>query len=525
MIKTKETISISGPHIAGQEKILTKAALRFLEKISEKFEPERRTILEERELAQAAFNKGALPSFLKQTEAIRQDPNWRISTVPKDLEKRWVEITGPVERKMMINAFNSGADVFMADFEDSLSPTWQNVIEGQLNLIDAVNKQISYRSPEGKDYVLKDHIATLIVRPRGFHLIEKHCSLDGNPISASFFDFALYLFHNASTLMQNGTAPYFYLPKLEGHKEAKLWNDVFLFAQEMLGIPRGTIKATVLIETIPAAFEMEEILFELKEHIVGLNAGRWDYIFSIIKKFAKQNHFLFPDRSQITMTTNFMQAYAKLLIHTCHKRGAHAMGGMAAFIPSRKDPVINANALEKVKEDKLRETREGFDGTWVAHPDLVPIAKEVFQNELKEKTHQKEKQQDGHFIKEEELLNFSIPGGEITEQGVRQNIAIALQYIESWLKGLGAVAINNLMEDAATAEISRSQLWQWIHHGAVIQGKTLVTKELFDNYLLEEMVQRAPSDSLNEAAKLLSQMVKSDHFENFFTLLAYKNLE
>lgn len=517
MTKIKETAAISGPHVPDQEKILTKPALRFLEAICEKFEPERQRLLEEREVAQAAFNKGAMPSFLKKTEAIRKDSSWKVGPIPKDLERRWVEITGPVERKMMINALNSGADVFMADFEDSLSPTWENVIAGQLNLIDAVNKKISYQNPDGKEYLLKDNIATLMVRPRGFHLIEKHCTLHGKPVSASFFDFALYLFHNAAALNQQGTGPYFYLPKMESHEEAKLWDDVFVFAQELLSIPRGTIKATVLIETLPAAFEMEEILYVLKDHIVGLNAGRWDYIFSIIKKFARQDFFNFPDRSQITMTTEFMKAYTKLLIQTCRKRGAYAMGGMAAFIPSRKDPKINEVALKKVQEDKLRETKEGFNGTWVAHPDLVSVAREVFQNAEKQ-THK------AVDVKAQELLQFTIHDGAITEAGVRSNIAIALHYMESWLSGQGAVAINNLMEDAATAEISRSQLWQWIHHGAVMEGETLISKELFEKYLLEEMVKKQPSEILNEAARILSHVVKSENFENFFTTIAYESL-
>lgn len=518
-MKIKETcLAIQGPEIPGQEIILSKPALLFLEQICEKFEEEREALLKEREVAQAAYDKGALPAFLKETEAIRQDDRWRTAAIPKDLEIRWVEITGPVERKMMINALNSGADVFMADFEDSLSPSWRNVLEGQLNLIDAVNKTISFKSSEGKEYALNDKIATLIVRPRGLHLEEKHCTMKGKPISASFFDFGLYLFHNASKLSQNGSGPYFYLPKLESHKEAKLWNDVFIYAQELLNIPIGTIRATVLIETITAAFEMEEILFVLKEHIIGLNAGRWDYIFSIIKKFAKQNHFLFPDRSQILMTASFMQAYTKLLIQTCRKRGAYAMGGMAAFIPNRKDLEINAHALKKVEEDKLRETEEGFDGTWVAHPDLVQTAREVFKNARRT-------MHEVVTVRAEDLLNFDIPGGAITEQGVRGNIAIALHYMESWLKGQGAVAINNLMEDAATAEISRSQLWQWIHHGGVINGEKLITKDLFEKFLLEEMVKKEPSQALNQAAKILSYLVKSDRFENFFTVLAYQMLD
>lgn len=520
-----KTITINGPLIDGQDKVLTRPAIRFLEKIAEKFESEREKILEERLLAQAAFHKGALPSFLKDTQAIRNDSSWKVAPIPKNLEKRWVEITGPVERKMMINALNSGADVFMADFEDSLSPTWKNVIEGQINLKDAVNQQLTFKSPDGKVYVLNEKTAILMVRPRGFHLVEKHCLVEGKPISASFFDFGLYLFHNYASLLQKDSVPYFYLPKLESHKEAKLWNEVISYAEEFLSIPKGTIKVTVLIETIPAAFEMEEILFSLKDYIVGLNAGRWDYIFSIIKKFSNQSHFLFPDRSQITMTVPFMRAYTRLLVHTCHKRGAHAMGGMAAFIPSRKDPQVNAKALAKVEEDKLREIDEGFDGTWVAHPDLVPLAHSVFDKRLKGKSHQKERILTDFVCREEDLLNFAIPDSEITEEGFKQNVSVALQYIYSWLKGQGAVAIHNLMEDAATAEISRSQLWQWIHHGAAINNNFLISKEFFEKCLIEEIQKNSPSDQLNIAAKILSHLVKEMHFEDFFTTLAYQNLE
>ncbi|MGK5595266.1 MAG: malate synthase A [Parachlamydiaceae bacterium] len=516
---------IDGPFVPVQNQILTRDAIRFLEQLHTTFEERRQSLLEKRKIDQIAYDKGALPSFLETTEKIRSDLSWRVAPIPPNLEKRWVEITGPVERKMMINALNSGADVFMADFEDSLSPTWPNVIEGQANLIDAVRKKISFTSPEGKTYFLKDQIATLMVRPRGLHLKEKHLSVDDQSIAGAFFDFGLYVFHNAHYLVANGLAPYFYLPKLESHEEAHLWNDIFIFAQDYLGIPQGTFKSTVLIETIPAAFEMEEILFELKEHCLGLNAGRWDYIFSIIKKFAEQDQFLLPDRNQITMTTEFMQAYTKLLVNTCHKRGAHAIGGMAAFIPSRKDPEINQAAISKVQADKLRETREGFDGTWVAHPDLVPIAEEAFKAYLHDQPHQKEHFQSDLLVTAEELLYFVISDGKITEEGLRSNISVALQYIESWLRGQGAVAISNLMEDAATAEISRSQVWQWIRHGATLPGDRLITHELVQVILKEERRKRPSSRELDIAAGLLAKIIGKLDFTEFFTLLAYEQLD
>ncbi len=516
---------IDGPFVPVQNQILTREAIRFLEQLHVKFEERRQSLLEKRRMDQIAYDKGALPSFLEVTKKVRNDLSWRVAPIPPNLEKRWIEITGPVERKMMINALNSGADVFMADFEDSLSPTWQNVIEGQANLIDAVRGKISFKSPEGKEYHLKDQTATLMVRPRGLHLKEKHLSIDDQPIAGAFFDFGLYVFHNAHYLVANGLAPYFYLSKLESHEEARLWNDLFTFAQEYLGISSGTFKATVLIETIPAAFEMEEILFELKEHCLGLNAGRWDYIFSIIKKFAEHDLFLFPDRNQITMTTAFMQAYTKLLINTCHKRGAHAIGGMAAFIPSRKNPEINQVAISKVQADKLRETQEGFDGTWVAHPDLVPIAEEIFKNHFRGKPHQKERFQNDLQVTVEELLYFVIPEGNITEEGLRTNIAIALQYIESWLRGQGAVAINNLMEDAATAEISRSQVWQWIRHGAALPDDRLVTRELVHRVLREERKKLPSSKELDEAAGILTKIISNIEFTEFFTSLAYEQLD
>lgn len=497
------------------KEVLSKEALEFLKELHSNFEAKRQELLQKRKIRQADLNKGNLPAFLKETEAVREDKSWQVSAIPADLERRWVEITGPAERKMIINALNSGADVFMADFEDALSPTWENVLSGQKNLSDAIDGSISFTSPEGKEYRLKPKTATLVVRPRGFHLNEKHLLIDHTPISASLFDFGLFMFHNAKKLIQKGSGPYFYLPKLESHLEARLWNEIFLFAQNRLKIPRGTIKATVLIETILAAFEMEEILYELREHIIGLNAGRWDYIFSIIKKFAAKKDFLFPDRSQITMGVPFMRAYAELLVQTCHARGAHALGGMAAFIPSRKHLDITENALIRVREDKVRESSQGFDGTWVAHPDLVQVSREIFEKALQGQDHQK-KLLKRDVIKAEDLLRFQIPGGKITEEGFKANVAVALEYITAWLNGQGAVAINFLMEDAATAEICRSQLWQWLHHGAVLENGTHVTKELFERCLTDV------SEADPRAVDILKGIVSKETFTEFLTLPAYE---
>lgn len=514
------------------DKVLTEDALHFIEELHHRFNAKRKELLQKRVQRQKLFDSGQSLDFLKETEAVRNDPTWSIAPIPSDLANRKVEITGPVERKMMINALNSGAKVFMADFEDSLSPTWVNVIDGQANLMDAVNRQLEYVSPEGKKYALNDKLATLMVRPRGWHLPEKHLLIDHEPVSASLFDFGLYFFHNAKQLIANGTAPYFYLPKMESHLEARLWNEVFIYAQEYLKIPRGKIRATVLIETIPAAFEMEEILFELKEHSAGLNAGRWDYLFSIIKRFKNHQDLLFPDRVQVNMTVPFMRAYATLLVSTCHKRGAHAMGGMAAFIPSRKDAAINARALEAVREDKLREVEQGFDGTWVAHPDLVPVALEIFDQALGEKDNQiNAKSNAGQKITTNNLLNFEVFGGSITEAGLRLNIGVALQYIACWLSGLGAVAIFNLMEDAATAEISRAQIWQWVHHpeGKLNDGRK-ITVELVEEIAEEERQKvlvrlGAPyQPHIEKAWAVLKSMTSQQQFEEFLTLVAYKEL-
>ncbi len=516
-----------------EEKVLNLEAQQFLVKLHHQFNKQRLLLLQKRKERQEHIRNGHIPDFLKETAFIRHDPQWKVAPTPKDLEIRWVEITGPTDRKMMINALNSGADVFMADFEDANSPTWKNMVEGQANLKEAIAGNLSYTTPEGKDYRLNEKVAVILVRPRGWHLNEKHVLIDDEPISASLFDFGLAFFHNAKELLEKGSGPYFYLPKLESHQEARLWNEVFKFSQQELGLPQGTIRATVLCETILAAFEMEEILYELRDHASGLNAGRWDYIFSIIKKFQDSNDLIFPDRGQITMTAPFMRAYTELLVRTCHKRGAYAMGGMAAFIPNRKNQSVTETALAKVKEDKLRESKDGFDGTWVAHPDLVPIAHEIFEKALKGKSHQKDNMRTEVDVQAYDLMNFEIPGGELTESGLRQNVSVALQYLNAWLRGIGAVAINNLMEDVATAEISRAQLWQWLHHGARLEGGESITKELYQKIVTEECEHlktlyqghSEALDKIKEAQDLLNQLVLHKEFPEFLTLIAYKNLD
>ena len=513
---------ILGGPVSGSEIVLSDAALAFVANLHRAFDGRRRELLARRAERQKRFDAGELPAFLAETAGVRNGA-WSVAETPPDLQKRWVEITGPVERKMMINALNSGASVFMADFEDSLSPTWENVVRGQANLMDAVRRTISFASPEGKEYRLNPAIATLLVRPRGWHLTEKHVLVDGEPVSASLFDFGLYLFHNAAALEERGTGPYFYLPKMESHLEARLWNDVFVAAQDALKIPRGTIRATVLIETIPAAFEMDEILHELKEHSSGLNAGRWDYLFSLIKKFHARADLVLPDRAQITMTVPFMRAYTELLVKTCHRRGAHAMGGMAPFIPTRKDPEVNAAALAKVKDDKLREAGDGFDGTWVAHPDLVPVAWEVFEKQLGTKAHQKERLREEVVADAAKLVDARVPNGTVSEAGFRLNVNVALQYLSSWLQGNGAAAIFNLMEDAATAEISRAQLWQWIHGGAKLADGRTATKDLYRQIQAEELpkIGGIGSGRLKDAVLLLDELVLSDTFAEFLTPRAY----
>ncbi|HUK82602.1 MAG TPA: malate synthase A [Verrucomicrobiae bacterium] len=536
MISRDQTIiqgvTLSGGRTADSDVVLTPTALTFLTKLHRAFDTRRRQLLEKRFERQGRLDSGALPTFLTETQAIRDDPTWRVAPVPADLQKRHVEITGPTDKKMLINALNSGADVFMADFEDANSPTWANMVQGQANLTAAIEHALTFATPE-KNYALNERVATLMVRPRGWHLVEKHVLVDGEPISGSLFDFGLYFFHNAKRLLAKGTGPYFYLPKLENHLEARLWNEVFNLAQDELSIPRGTIKATVLVETILAAYEMDEILYELRDHIVGLNAGRWDYMFSCIKKFRKQPGFVFPDRAQVTMTVPFMRAYTELLVKTCHQRGAHAMGGMAAFIPSRKDPQVNEVALTKVREDKLRESSDGFDGTWVAHPDLVPVAKQVFDSALGTKPHQKERLREEVRVSAEQLRDFGVPTGTITENGLRNNISVALQYIEAWLRGNGAVAIYNLMEDTATAEISRSQVWQTLYHHAEMADGRRATLDLYRKLLPQELdkiremwgEKNFATSRIDLATQIFDQLVTDDRFADFLTLRAYDYLD
>ena len=503
--------------------ILSDEAVAFLETLQREFNARRKDLLTEREKRQGAYNNGELPDFLEETKEVREG-DWQVAPCPNDLKDRRVEITGPAERKMTINALNSKANVFMADLEDALSPTWENVVTGQQNLKEAVRGTLRLEDEaRGKTYELEDEVATLLVRPRGWHLVEKHLEVDGEPISASLFDFGLYMFHNAQERLDRGTGPYFYLPKLEHYQEARLWNDVINFTQDALGIPRGSVRATVLIETIHAAYQMEEILYELREHISGFNAGRWDYIFSFIKTFHSREDMTLPDRGQVTMTVPFMHAYTELMIKTCHKRGAHAIGGMAAFIPSRNDPEVTENALAKVAEDKKREAEAGCDGTWVAHPGLIPTAKEQFDAVLGDKPNQVQRQRDDVSVSAKDLINTDIENASVSEAGVRQNINVALQYINSWLSGTGAAAIFNLMEDAATAEISRAQLWQWLHHGATLENGEQMSVELYDRVKKEEL-ETLEGDHLQDAAEILDDLVKNDHFQTFLTLKAYSCL-
>ena len=505
-------------------RVLTPEALAFVARLAEKFDATRRGLLERRKARQADFDRGVLPDFLTETKSVRRD-SWNVAPPPKDLEDRRVEITGPVERKMMINALNSGARVFMADFEDALSPTWENVVQGQANLQDAIKRTLTFTSPEGKAYKLNDKIATLVVRPRGWHLDERHATLGDAPVSASLFDFGLCFFHNAKELLARGSGPYFYLPKLESHLEARLWNDVFTFAENALGVPQGTIRCTVLIETILGAFEMEEILYELRDHGPALNAGRWDYMFSIIKKFRTQASMVLPDRVQVTMTVPFMRAYTELLVATCHRRGAHAIGGMAAFIPSRKDAEVNARAIAKVTEDKDREAGDGFDGTWVAHPDLVPVAQASFDKVLGTHPNQKQRLRDDVRTTGAQLVALGIPGSSVTEAGVRTNVSVALQYLASWLAGVGAAGINNLMEDAATAEISRAQLWQWIRNKTVLADGRTMTTSVYAAVRDEERKKLSTVPHLDAAAQLLDGLVLAAEFTEFLTIPAYGELD
>ena len=517
-------VQAAGSGVQGWERVLTPAALEFVGRLHVGLNPARLDLLLRRDLRQADLDRGVKLDFLPAAREIRET-QWRVAPAPPDLEDRRVEITGPVERKMMINALNSGAKVFMADFEDSLSPTWDDVIAGQVNLQDAVRRRLEYTSPEGKRYELNERLATLVVRPRGWHLHEKHVIVDEQPISAALFDFGLYVFHNARELLDRGSGPYLYLPKLESHAEAQLWNNAFVQAQEMLGIPRGTIRATVLIETIPAAFEMDEILYVLREHAAGLNAGRWDYLFSIIKKH-RASGLVLPDRAQLTMAVPFMRAYTELLVATCHRRGAHAIGGMAAYIPSRRDAEVNEVALAKVREDKERESAAGFDGTWVAHPDLVPVAGEVFDRHLGDRQHAKHRLRDDVRVTADDLLDFRIEGGRITEQGVRNDVSVSIQYLDAWFQGVGAVAINNLMEDTATAEIARAQLWQWLHHGATLDDGRPLTHDLYRDVRDQEIAALGGPQQgrIAEASVLLDELVLDHLFTEFLTLPAYERL-
>jgi malate synthase len=490
--------------------VLTPEAREFLTELHRRFEPRRRELLEARHARAERLREGELPGFLEETRAVREG-DWRVEPVPAELQDRRVEITGPVDRKMVINALNSGARMFMADFEDANSPTWANCLEGQVNLTDALERTIALEQGE-KRYRLNDEVATLLVRPRGWHLDERHFQVDGEPIAGGLFDFGLYFLRNHA---RGGR--FFYLPKLESHREARLWNDVFVWAQDEVGVPRGTIKATVLVETILAAFEMDEILHELREHSAGLNAGRWDYIFSVIKKLGHRPEFVLPDRAQVTMAVPFMRAYAELLVKTCHRRGAHAIGGMAAFIPSRRDPEVNETALAKVREDKQREAGQGFDGTWVAHPDLVPVAFAEFERVLDGRANQVERQRDDVHVEGAQLLDVAATPGEITEEGLRNNVSVGIQYLAAWLNGSGAVAIFNLMEDAATSEISRSQVWQWLRHGKV-------SREQVERAIAEEVPKLGDAPGVDEARGLFEQVATGDEFVEFLTLPAYERL-
>ncbi|MDX6721819.1 MAG: malate synthase [Solirubrobacteraceae bacterium] len=524
-------VEVRGPAVAAADEILTDDALAFVAKLQRAFGARRKELLGRRVDRQREIDAGKLPDFLPDTAAVREDSSWTCAPVPADLQDRRVEITGPTDRKMVINALNSGASVFMADFEDANTPTWENLLQGQVNLRDAVRRQIDYTSPEGKAYALKDRTATLLVRPRGWHLDEKHVLVDGEPISGSIFDFALYFFHNVRTLLENGSGPYFYLPKLESHLEARLWNDVFVMAQDELGIPRGTIKATVLIETILAAFEMDEILYELREHSAGLNCGRWDYIFSCIKKFRNDPSFVLADRVQVTMTSHFMRSYSQLAIKTCHRRNIHAIGGMAAQIPIKNDAEANEQAMGKVRADKEREAGDGHDGTWVAHPGLVPIAKEIFDRVMPQPNQIDRKREDVQ-VTAQDLLSFA-PADPITEAGLRLNINVGIQYLGAWLAGVGCVPIYNLMEDAATAEISRGQVWQWIRseRGVLDDGRK-VDVALFRRLLGEELDKirdmlgpAFANGRYEEGAELFDKLTTSDDFVDFLTLPAYPLLD
>jgi len=522
------TEAIHAPIPTGCDQILSATAIDFLTELHHRFDKTRRELLERRTTRQAMIDAGRLPDFLPETETIRNS-TWQVAPTPPDLLDRRVEITGPVDRKMIINALNSGASTFMADFEDSNSPTWQNVVTGQLNLQEAIRGTIRYKGPDGKEYSLGSRPAVLLVRPRGWHLVEKNTSVNGEPMSASLFDFGLYFFHNAKALLEKRSGPYFYLPKMQSHLEARLWNDVFVFAQEYIGVPRGTIRATVLIETILAAFEMDEILYELRDHSSGLNCGRWDYIFSFIKVFHNNPGFVLPDRAQVTMDRHFLNSYVELLIQTCHRRGIHAIGGMAAQIPIKNDPAANEAAFDKVRRDKLREVKAGHDGAWVAHPGLIPVVKQVFDDNMPGPNQIERKREDVR-ITAADLL--SVPEGTITEEGLRLNIDVGIQYLESWLRGSGCVPIYNLMEDAATAEISRTQVWQWLHHSASLKDGRPVTlaliREVTEAALrhIRSLIgpERYDAGKFPLAARIFEQMITSHTLPEFLTLAAYPHI-
>jgi malate synthase len=527
-------VEITGPLHDRFDEILTEEALDLVAELHRTFEARRQELLAARRTRQEQISAGADLDFLPETKHIREDDGWRVADPAPGITDRRVEITGPTDRKMTINALNSGAKVWLADFEDANTPLWENMIGGQLNLRDALDRTIDFTSPQGKTYALKgdDELATIVVRPRGWHLDEKHILVDGARTSGGIVDFALYFFHCARRQLDKGKGPYFYLPKMESHLEARLWNDVFVLAQERLGIPRGTIRATCLIETIPAAFEMEEILYELREHSAGLNAGRWDYLFSIIKTHrTRGRRFLLPERNAVTMTAPFMRAYTELLVKTCHKRGAHAIGGMAAFIPSRKDAEVNKTAFAKVRDDKSRESGDGFDGSWVAHPDLVPVAKEIFDGVLGERPNQIDKKRPEVEVSAADLLAVDRTEGGVTLAGLRGNINVALQYLATWMGGNGAVAIHNLMEDAATAEISRSQIWQWLHNDVTLDGGEKVTAELIKQIIGEELatIRGSLGDAFDEglyqqASELFTEVALADDYVDFLTLPAYERM-
>jgi malate synthase len=523
-------IEFKAPASAAAAEVLHPQAVALVAKLHRTFNARRLELLERRKRVQADIDAGKMPDFLPETANIRAG-DWKIAGVPKDLQDRRVEITGPVDRKMVINALNSGAKVFMADFEDAHAPTWDGTLQGQINLRDAIRGVIDFTNPDGKKYSLNKETATLLVRPRGWHLVEKHMLVDGEPASGGIFDLTLYFFHNHQALIEKGSGPYFYLPKMESHLEARLWNDIFVMLQNELGVAQGTIKVTCLIETILAAFEMDEILYELREHIVGLNCGRWDYIFSFIKKFRRKPEFALPDRQLVTMTVHFMRSYSLLAIKTCHRRGAHAIGGMSAYIPVKSDPVANELAMSKVREDKLREATDGHDGTWVAHPGLVPVALDIF-NEKMPSPNQVNRLREDVNVTAKDLL--AVPEGPITEAGVRTNINVGIRYLESWLRGVGCVPIFNLMEDAATAEISRTQIWQWIKHptGKLSDGRKL-TVELFRQFVGEEM-QKIQADvgekaftagKYKRAAEIFDRLATADELVDFLTLPAYDEID